>query len=88
MEQGKQMQSVSWGRFAAMIAASTVIMFFLMYQLVYSFDHVFFSVNRLVASLVMSAAYVIPHSMGGSELDYSQVDAGIDPAEAIETGRQ
>ena len=42
----------------------------------------------LVASLVMSAAYVIPHSMGGSELDYSQVDAGIDPAEAIETGRQ
>ena len=42
----------------------------------------------LVASIVMSAAYVIPHSMGGSELDYSQVDAGVDPSKAIETGRQ
>lgn len=44
---------MGWGRFAGMIAASTVIMFFLMYQLVYSWDHALFSVNRLVASLVM-----------------------------------
>ena len=36
-----------------MIAASTVIMFFLMYQLVYSWDHAMFSVNRLIASLAM-----------------------------------
>lgn len=28
--------SMGWMRFAAMIAASSVIMFFLMYQLVYS----------------------------------------------------
>jgi hypothetical protein len=46
--------SMGWGRFAAMIAISTVIMFGLMYQLVYSFDHVLFSISRLVGSLVMA----------------------------------
>jgi hypothetical protein len=46
-------KQMGWGRFAAMITTSTVVMFFLMYQLVYAFDHVTFSVNRLVASLVM-----------------------------------
>ena len=46
---------MTWGRLAAMIATSTVIMFFLMYQLVYERDHLTFSVNRLVASLVMGA---------------------------------
>jgi hypothetical protein len=51
--QHEKMKGMSWGRFAAMIATSTVIMFFLMYQLVYTFDHVQFSVNRLIASLVM-----------------------------------
>lgn len=40
----------------------------------------------LAAALVMSAVYAIPHSMRGSELDYSQVDKGVDPAEAIGTG--
>ena len=45
---------MGWGRFAAMIATSTVIMFGLMYQLVYAADHVMFSVNRLMASLVMA----------------------------------
>jgi hypothetical protein len=44
---------MSWGRLAAMIAASSVIMFILMYQLVYSSEHLMFSVNRLLASLVM-----------------------------------
>jgi len=53
MEQNDKMMSMGWGRFAAMIVTSTVIMFFLMYQLVYSVDHATFSVNRLVASLVM-----------------------------------
>ncbi|TFI58449.1 DUF305 domain-containing protein [Sphingomonas parva] len=52
MEQQHKM-GMSWGRFAAMIAASTVIMFFLMYQLVYSSEHLMFSINRLVSSLVM-----------------------------------
>jgi len=45
---------MSWGRFAAMIGTSTFIMFFLMYQLVYTFDHATFSLNRLLASLVMA----------------------------------
>jgi peptidoglycan/LPS O-acetylase OafA/YrhL len=47
--------NMSWWRFAAMIATSTLIMFFLMYQLVYEWDHVMFSINRLVASLVMGS---------------------------------
>ncbi|ANY18764.1 hypothetical protein A6F68_00229 [Tsuneonella dongtanensis] len=45
--------SMSWGRFAAMIAASTAIMFFLMYQLVYSSEHALFSITRLLSSLIM-----------------------------------
>lgn len=47
--------SMSWWRFFAMIATSTFIMFFLMYQLIYSLDHAFFSVNRFLASLVMGS---------------------------------
>jgi hypothetical protein len=35
----------------------------------------------------MLAVYLVPHSMRGSELDYSQLEEGVDPAEAIETGR-
>jgi hypothetical protein len=50
---------MGWGRFAAMIATSAVIMFFLMYQLVYSFDHALFSMNRLVASLVMACVMTV-----------------------------
>ena len=53
MEHQNQSMKMGWGRFAAMIAASTVIMFFLMYQLVYSPDHATFSLNRLLASLIM-----------------------------------
>lgn len=45
--------NMGWGRFAAMIVTSTVIMFFLMYQLVYSWDHALFSLTRLVSSIVM-----------------------------------
>jgi hypothetical protein len=46
--------NMGWGRFAGMIGTSAVLMFFLMYQLVYAFDHATFSINRLVASLVMA----------------------------------
>ena len=59
MHQQEQMKGMSWGRFAAMIATSTFIMFFLMYQLVYSFDHITFSVNRLIASLVMGCVMTV-----------------------------
>lgn len=58
MEHDKQM-GMGWGRFAAMIATSTFIMFFLMYQLVYSWDHATFSVNRMVASLVMGCVMTV-----------------------------
>lgn len=58
MEQ-KHMNGMSWGRFAAMIATSTFIMFFLMYQLVYSVDHAMFSMNRLIASLVMGCVMTV-----------------------------
>ena len=50
----QRMMTMSWGRFAAMIAISTIAMFFLMYQLVYSVDHALFSMNRLIATLVMA----------------------------------
>lgn len=57
-KQGQNMEA-SWGKFAAMIVTSVVIMFILMYQLVYSLDHAMFSVNRLVASLVMGCVMTI-----------------------------
>ena len=53
MEQQQKPMKMGWGRFAAMIATSTIIMFFLMYQLVYSTNHIMFSLNRAIASLVM-----------------------------------
>ena len=59
MEHQQHSMKMSWGRFAAMIATSTIIMFFLMYQLVYEADHLMFSINRLVASLVMGSVMTI-----------------------------
>lgn len=50
---------MSWERFSAMIISSTFIMFFLMYQLVFSLDHAMFSVNRLIASLVMGCVMTV-----------------------------
>jgi hypothetical protein len=59
MDEDHSMKGMGWGRFAAMIATSAVLMFFLMYQLVYSLDHVTFSTNRLVASLVMACVMTV-----------------------------
>ena len=42
----------------------------------------------LAAAAVMTAAYLVPHSMGGSELDYAAVDSGLDPGDAVTTGRR
>ena len=42
----------------------------------------------MLAALTMVVVYLIPHSMGGSTLDYEQVDKGIDPKEAIKTGAE
>lgn len=41
----------------------------------------------VAAALVLTADYLIPHSMGGSQLDYSAVEQGVDPKDAIRTGR-
>ena len=59
MEQGNEMKGMGWGRFAAMIATSTLLMFFFMYQLVYSPQHATFSLNRLVSSLVMGCVMTV-----------------------------
>jgi hypothetical protein len=59
MDQQRHKMGMSWGKFAAMIAVSVVIMFFLMYQLIYSLDHAMFSINRLVASLVMGCVMTV-----------------------------
>jgi hypothetical protein len=50
---------MGWGRFAGMIALSTVLMFVLMYRLVFSPDHLFFSLNCLIASLVMACVMTV-----------------------------
>ena len=54
-----QMAKMGWSRFVAMIAVSSTVMFFLMYQLVYSPDHALFSLNRLLASLVMGCVMTV-----------------------------
>lgn len=50
---------MGWDRFAAMIATSTVVMFFLMYQAVYSLDHALFSETRMWSSVVMGAVMAL-----------------------------
>lgn len=59
MDQHNQMMPMSWRRFVAMIAISIAIMFFLMYQLIYSLGHATFSLNRLMASLVMGCVMTL-----------------------------
>jgi len=41
----------------------------------------------LAATVAMAVVYLIPHSMRGSQLDYSKVKAGADAKEAVVTGR-
>ena len=48
-----QPKSMGWGRLAGMVLVSTVVMFTLMYQLVYSTGHVYFSLNRFLSALIM-----------------------------------
>jgi hypothetical protein len=49
----------SYGRFAAMIATSTVVMYGLMYLNTYALDHVFFSQTRLWMAGYMGATMAI-----------------------------
>jgi hypothetical protein len=50
---------MSYARFAAMIATSTVVMFGLMYLNTYAIDHVFFSQTRTWMALLMGATMAI-----------------------------
>ncbi|MFC3165617.1 DUF305 domain-containing protein [Ciceribacter thiooxidans] len=59
MDHERHSMGMGWGRFAGMIAVSTIIMFFLMYQLVYSYDHALFSLNRFLASLLMGCVMAV-----------------------------
>ncbi len=43
-------------------------------------------ITVVVAAIVMTGVYMIPHSMRGSELDYSKLDQGVDPTAAVGTG--
>lgn len=45
-------------------------------------------VGVVLASVVMVAVYLIPHSMQGSELDYEKLEQGVDPKHAIGTGEK
>lgn len=49
----------SYGKFALMIATSTIVMFGLMYLNTYVFDHVFFSETRLYMALLMGATMAV-----------------------------
>ena len=48
-----------YGRFGAMIATSTVVMFGLMYLNTYQLDHIFFSETRAYMALVMGATMAL-----------------------------
>jgi hypothetical protein len=50
---------MSYLKFGAMIATSTVVMFFLMYLNVYAADHIFWSETRAYMALVMGATMAV-----------------------------
>jgi uncharacterized protein (DUF305 family) len=50
---------MSYGRFLAMIAVSTVVMFGLMYLNTWALDHVFYSQTRTWMALLMGAAMAV-----------------------------
>lgn len=50
---------MSYARFGAMIATSTVVMFGLMYLNTYALDHVFYSQTRMWMALVMGAVMAL-----------------------------
>lgn len=51
--------TMSYARFAAMIATSTVVMFGLMYLNVYALDHIFYSQTRTWMAIYMGAAMAV-----------------------------
>ena len=59
MKPKQQGVGMSWWRLTGMIAVSTAVMFLLMYQFVYSWDHAIFSISRLLASVIMACVMSI-----------------------------
>lgn len=55
----EEFQMNPYRRFAAMVAVSTVVMFWLMYLNTYQLDHVFFSQTRAWMALLMGAAMAV-----------------------------
>lgn len=55
----QRMPGMGYGRFLAMVATSTVLMFGLMYLNTFSIDHVFFSQTRLWMAFVMGAVMAL-----------------------------
>jgi magnesium-transporting ATPase (P-type) len=53
------MNEMTYSRFGAMIATSTIVMFGLMYLNTYSIDHVFFSQTRMWMAVFMGAVMAV-----------------------------
>src|SRR3546814_2680941 len=53
---------MGYGRFAAMVATSTVVMFILMYQATYLLAHVEYSQSRMWMAIVMGATRSEEHT--------------------------
>lgn len=75
---------MSYVRFGAMIATSTLVMFALMYLNTYQLDHAFFSETRAYMALVMGAtmAVIMLGYMWGMSSN-RRVNAGILAASAV-----
>lgn len=56
---GNEQVRMGYGRFAAMVAVSTAVMFVLMYVSVYALGHILFSQTRFWMAFVMGAAMAI-----------------------------
>lgn len=59
LQNAKRKDGMSYGRFGAMIGASTVIMHGLMYLNTFQLDHVYYSQTRLWMALIMGATMAI-----------------------------
>ena len=69
---------MSYTRFAAMIATSTVVMFALMYLNTYAIDHIFYSQTRMWMAFVMGATMgVVMMAFMWSKYENRLLNAGI-----------
>jgi hypothetical protein len=41
----------------------------------------------VLATVIMIAVYLVPHSLRGSQLDYEKLDAGRPASDSVTTGR-